>query len=131
LSTHVKEIISVEHNKEWANEIQNKNILNATILYVPPDAPYVEGTENDGLYFQFKSYIECPLKYGKFDVIFIDGRARVECAKVCKNLILNPDCDIFVHDFFIRQNTGENYKEILKYLKIIDSVGQMCRLRVL
>lgn len=131
LAQYVSEIVSVEHNLEWANTIANKNISNAKILYAPPDLPYIEGTPDDGSFFQFRTYIECPLKYGKFDVIFIDGRARVDCARFAKNLISNPDCDIFVHDFYIRQNTGENYKEILKYLKIIDSVGEMCRLRIL
>jgi len=131
LSQYVSEITSVEHNLEWAKIVQDKNISNAKILYAPCDLPYIEGTEDDGSYFQFKTYIECPLKYGKYDVIFIDGRARVECVKFSKKLITNPDCDIFVHDFFIRQNSGENYKEMLNYAKIIDSVGQMCRLRIL
>jgi hypothetical protein len=131
LAQYVNEIVSIEHNQEWATFVQNKNIPNAKIVYAPTDLPYIEGTPDDGSIFQFRTYVECPLKHEKFDVVFIDGRARVECAKFAKNIIKNPDCDIFIHDFFIRQNSGENYKEILKYLKIIDSVQEMCRLRII
>jgi sialidase-1 len=38
------------------------------------------------------------LNKGKFDLIFIDGRARVECAKVAVEL-LNPNGVILIHDY--------------------------------
>lgn len=52
----------------------------------------------DGLFIEFADYVLCPVE-GQFDVIFIDGRARVSCMKRvrCDNL-LAKDGTLFVHD---------------------------------
>lgn len=118
-----KEVISIEHVKKFADKIQNKNIQNVTIVYCPPNLPYVEGTQC-GDYETFKDYIESPKNYGLFDCVFIDGRARVECAKFIKQIARN-NCKIFIHDFFSRLNS-DNYKEILNYLKYVSHVEDMC-----
>ena len=130
ISKIVKEIVTVEHIEEWANFVKKLELPNATVLYNPPDLSYEEGIDGkDGTFEEFKTYIQSPKEYGKFDVIFIDGRARVECAKFAKQ-VANKNCMIFIHDFFSRQNS-ENYKEALKYLEIVSSERDMCRLRLL
>ena len=127
LSGYVKEVISVEHNFDWYTSVKNKNISNVKIIYAPPDLNYIEGN-HDGTYEQFKTYINVPKDYGKFDVVFIDGRARIECVKFCKN-ILNDNALIFVHDFHHRYES-ENYKKMLDYCEIVDYENQMVLLKI-
>lgn len=52
----------------------------------------------DGLFIEFADYVLCPVM-GQFDVIFIDGRARVSCMKrVKRDDLLAQDGTLFVHD---------------------------------
>jgi precorrin-6B methylase 2 len=95
LSTKVKTIISVEHEKEWFdltnNELKKKGIINCEYHLIEPETLYEESLNNINnkhrsnlvkfSNFHFKKYIESidsyPDKY--FDLIFIDGRARIGC----------------------------------------------------
>ena len=72
---------------------------------------------------QFETYIKKPLELGKFDLIFIDGRARIECAKICKD-ISHKDTLIFIHDYRGRYDV-ENYKEIENYLNFISEINNL------
>lgn len=58
------------------------------------------GRTADGLSKEFFSYVLYPFE-GKFDTIFIDGRARVSCMKrVVLDDLLSPGGTAFVHDGF-------------------------------
>jgi hypothetical protein len=57
-------------------------------------------------------------------VIFIDGRARVGCASICKKLG-HKDTIVFIHDF-----ERPEYQEALKYLELISVVDKMAKLKI-
>jgi len=54
-----------------------------------------------GNYTEFASYIEKPHELGrKYDVVLIDGRARIECAiSLIRNSLLNPGAWVVIHDW--------------------------------
>ena len=65
---------------------------------------------------QLKDYVEAINKFGKFDKILIDGRARVDCAKQALKHLKDGGI-VFVHDFWKRKR----YKKILNWYKEIES----------
>ena len=115
----VKSLLTIEHDATWYNIVKRALPLNASIIFKPPTS-LKWGT--DGTYEQFKEYIESPK--GIFDVIIIDGRARVGCAEYCKN-IANENTVIFVHDY-----QREEYKEIENYLQLIEVVDVMAKFKL-
>jgi hypothetical protein len=124
ISNIVNEVHSIEHNEDWYNKIKQELLNNTNVfLYLcQPDEKYVEGG-HCGTYEQFKTYITKPIKLGKFNLIFIDGRARIECAKICKD-ISHEDTLIFIHDYKGRYHS-ENYKEVENYLTFISEVENL------
>jgi predicted O-methyltransferase YrrM len=116
-------IISIEHQEDWYNKLQDGLLSNCEIILKKPDLPYVEGG-HCGTYEEFKSYIEAPLDKGPFDVILIDGRARVSCASVVK-LMSHDNTIIFIHDF----NRPE-YQDALNFLELVEQVGTMAKFKL-
>ncbi|MDN3668634.1 class I SAM-dependent methyltransferase [Echinicola jeungdonensis] len=93
--------ISVEHDKDWAKAVGGKYLLPyVEIHHVPSE---IEGWNNqgdwkiDGTYEEFETYVNYPEKYKPFDLIIIDGRARVPCLRKAKDL-LAPKGIIIFHD---------------------------------
>lgn len=121
ISGMVETLLSIEHNAEWFKEI-NKGLPNNCILLFVPSTGFAKGT--DGTYEEFKKYIEAPKDYGTFDVILIDGRARVGCAEYAKNLA-DKDTHIFIDDY-----NREEYHEAEKYLTLIDRVDNMAHFKL-
>ena len=126
ISKIVKTVLSIEHQKKWYEEISKKIPSNVDLILREPNLPYIEGG-NCGTYDQFKEYVDYPLNHGPFDVIFIDGRARVSCASIC-NKISNKDTLIFVHDFDLKNR--KEYIPILDYLNIIDFCDTMYKFEI-
>jgi precorrin-6B methylase 2 len=123
ISKLVKEVHSIEHNKDWYNKINpTTSNTNISLYLCEPDNEYVEGG-HCGTFQQFETYIKKPLELGNFDLIFIDGRARIECAKICKD-ISHEDTLIFIHDYRGRYEV-ENYKEIENYLTFISEINNL------
>lgn len=122
----VKNLISVEHNIEWYNKVKDKIQSNVTYLFEKPNSSFSEGGD-DGNYEQFKSYIECPEKYGPYDIVIIDGRARYECAKFINEKCSHDNTIIFIHDFILPvQGIGrETYTKVLDFLQIINKVDML------
>ena len=124
ISKLVNCIVSVEHNQQWAEKCLQNKPENCTLLYVPPCLSYIEYTENCGTYEEFKKYIESPNELGIiFDVVFIDGRARVHCAKNILKLI-HEESIIFIHDYNRKQ-----YHVVEDFLDMINIVGTMAMFR--
>jgi hypothetical protein len=123
IANKCKSIVSIEHQKLWYDK--NINIIpkNCELILKEPDLPYVEGF-HCGTYNEFKSYIEAPFDKGLFDVILIDGRARMSCASICHK-ISHDNTVIFIHDFH-----REEYQEALNYLELIDQVYTMAKFKV-
>lgn len=131
LSKISKSVTSVEHQRVWYDELIKNKPINVDLILAEPDLPYIEGPHanqrssgNDGTYEEFKTYIKSPLCKSPYDVIIIDGRARIECAKLCAKLA-HKNSYIYVHDF-----GREEYKPILDILKHIDSVQRMFRFKL-
>ena len=123
IAQKVKSIVSVEHQVNWYNQLINEVPNNCKLLLKVPDTEYIEGGYC-GTYEQFKSYIESPIKYGPYDLILIDGRARVSCASIVHKIAKNNTI-IFVHDYH-----REEYKECEKYLKLIDMCETMAKFKL-
>jgi hypothetical protein len=122
ISKHVKEIYSIEHNVNWHNKI-NREVSDNTVLFLcEPDLPYHEGN-HCGTFDEFKTYITKPKEFGLFDLILIDGRARIECSKIC-SIISKEDAKIFVHDYRGRYES-ENYKDIENHLDFVSEVDNL------
>lgn len=63
-SKKVKELYSIEHNKDWYEQVVQFNIKNHTLLFAEVD------------------YAKRPIELGiQFDIILIDGIERENCAK--------------------------------------------------
>ena len=98
----VKKYYSIEHIKEWYNkvdiEIKVRKLNNVVNILLEPDLPRTIPTK----YEEFKSYIEKIDELDEmFDVILVDGRARVQCAERAIKY-LKKDGVILVHDYFRR-----------------------------
>lgn len=93
-------VVSIEHHLGWFEKTKSHAPGNVTILFHPPVSEPENGA--DGTKEQFLDYVEAPLKIvqekGPFDIIFIDGRARVSCAELCEKLG-HPGTLVFIHDY--------------------------------
>lgn len=123
IAGRVKSLISLEHQQEWFLKGKSNIPNNCSIVLQRPDLPYTEGGDC-GTYDQFTSYIEYPILYGPYDLILIDGRARVGCASVC-NKMSTKDTIIFIHDF-----NRKEYQEALNYLILIEQVETMAKFKI-
>lgn len=123
ICSRVKLLVSIEHQKDWFEKTKSQDLPNTIILLKEPNIHYEEG-KHCGTYEEFKDYIEAPLEYAPFDIILIDGRARVACSSFCKNLA-HENTVIFVHDF-----ERNEYNEIHDYLQLIDRVENMAKFKL-
>lgn len=104
LAARVRHVTSVEHQIHFAEELLAR--LDATdgadvsLLFVPPNERYTEGTEDDGEFSAFRDYVSCYTGRGA-TVAIIDGRARVACARwimECAQFGPSPSLRVFLHD---------------------------------
>lgn len=99
IADKVKHVSVITHDlNQYAAIIENKP-ENLEIALIKTDIPQ---TSDDGTLDEFKSYINegaaLKQRFGKFNVIIIRGRARVECAKFAKE-IAQDGCKIIVQDY--------------------------------
>lgn len=126
ISEKVDFLLSIEHQEEWYNKLINILPNNVKLILKKASPLYTTGC---GTYEQFKEYVDEPLNHNKiFDVILIDGRARIACSKFVKN-VSNEETLIFVHDFTSRMEE-HNYKEMLNYLELIKSVDDISLFKI-
>lgn len=123
ISKKCKNLVSIEHQEDWYIKLKNNLPKNCNLILQKPDLPYIEGFD-DGTYDQFKSYVNAPLKYGPFDVVLIDGRARVACSSIAHR-ICNEQSIIFIHDY-----DRIEYHEALNHLKLIEVVETMAKFKL-
>lgn len=134
IASLVKELVSIEHHDDWYRKMANVIPSNVKLYFMRPDSqPSIQ--YDDGTYENFKSYIELPIiindKKEKFDVIFIDGRARVACASIC-HLLGHKDTLVFIHDFNHPEEKWRRseYYEAEKYLNRMDGVFTMWKFKI-
>jgi hypothetical protein len=115
IAPKVKYLESIEHDRIWFDEMVKKRPENCRMHYVAITEPSAE--YSDGTYKDCKVYINWPtidildesspiIMWKKYDIIFIDGRARVECARISLQL-LKPGGLIFIHDY---RHPDEKYR---------------------
>lgn len=93
-----KQVVSVEHDKDWFDKIKNASPANAEMIF--------SELESNG------SYSKMPLSTGKkYHIIIVDGRDRVNC---CKNALaaLTNDGVLVLDD-----SEREFYQPAIKFLK--------------
>jgi predicted O-methyltransferase YrrM len=126
----VKRIVSVEHNETWYNTVKSTITDNIELHHVPQTVLHVDLT--DGTYEQYESYVNFIKNYkkGDFDVILIDGRARLYCAMAAIS-VCTEDTLVFIHDFLIPPIAGrETYLSALNYYKIDSTCESMVKLKI-
>lgn len=90
--------VSIEHEKEWFERIKNLNKNDNVELYlVEPNRYPWSDIYGDGDYLDLKNYVEFPSRFGKFDFILIDGRARKYCLEKAYELLKNSGV-VVLHD---------------------------------
>lgn len=100
LRNRVARVTSVEHDAVWAStvilNIRTAGVLGVEVHFVPTDRPW-DG-HGDGDLETFDSYVRAlkPCSARPYDVILIDGRARVDCAK--RVAALRAGRAVFLHD---------------------------------
>ena len=124
----VKNLISIEHDEYWCSQmtqkLNEKQVKNAEILFAAPTSQWVSSEFPWNFRsVEFNSYIKAPeyirrnFPDFKFDVVLLDGRARVECAKFIYPY-LTDDAVVIMHDYIDRHR----YYAILDWYEEIDSV---------
>lgn len=93
-SQYVSSVTSCEHDKKWLQFMKQKNIKNSNLLYC--------GLDGSDKYD--KAALNCEQK---FDIIIIDGRRRVNCAKNSINAL--KDDGIIIWDNSNRERYREGY----------------------
>lgn len=124
IAVKVKSLLSIEHNLHWFEK--SKNTLPDNVQYVLKPAQQEPEGGDDGTYEQFRSYIdrakEDAQQNGPFDVIFIDGRARVACASICAQ-IGHKNTMVFIHDYDHPVKDDPGYRP--EYLKAEDYLNRI------
>ncbi len=108
-ASRVKEVVSVEHDKDWFEKVSYKIPGNVKIFHI--------GLEDGG------SYSRKIMEYrDKFDVVIIDGRDRVHCAM--NSLEALKSDGIIIWDNSDREEYEEGYKFLISNeFKKIEFIG--------
>ncbi len=90
--------IAVEHDPAWAERIRMQRTDSRVRIHaIPPEAEDWRDRDKDGTYDDFRSYVDFPEKFGPFDFILVDGRARESCLQKAHSL-LSPNGVALLHD---------------------------------
>lgn len=119
LAKNLKLWVSVEHNVEWWKKIHSMNTspLVSVNFFKPNDSDWKDDCGRNGTYEEFKNYVDYPSTLGvKFDFIFVDGRARVDCMRVSTGL-LKENGILVLHDCLV-----PHYKEGIDYFDKVKRV---------
>jgi|TARA_R100000908_G_C3747700_1_gene142712 hypothetical protein len=141
IADQVDFLVSVEHDVEWYEKIKNdmslskKSYDNCKYLFKPPSVGGAgEKSDEENKYIDFKEYVDAPIGYGPFDIILIDGRARVACASKC-HLLGHKNTIVFIHDFTTPDSpyynpTRDYYVKSLEYLEYIENTMTMAKFKI-
>ena len=92
LQERCKKLVSIEHNRRWYDFVKVK----------------INPQRVDYHHRKIKHYTKNLKNLGSFDVVIIDGRSRLKCAKDILK-VLKKDHMVFVHDWYRPQ-----YHKMLK-----------------
>lgn len=98
-ASRVQRVTSCEHNRSWYDEVKKTAPSNVELHHIP--------LERDGAYSRLVAKF-----HRKFDIIFIDGRDRVNCIKQSLNALS-------MNGVVILDNSDESeYNEALQFLLV-------------
>lgn len=102
--------LAVEHEKEWAGKVSGMNRdPRVTVAHVAPNRTPWSDAHNDGAPGDLRDYIDHPSRFGRYDFILVDGRARAACLEKATGLVSQGGV-IVLHD----ANRG-HYREALPH----------------
>ncbi|MEA3642382.1 MAG: class I SAM-dependent methyltransferase, partial [Lamprobacter sp.] len=111
LSAHVEKIVSVEHDAGWYQKMKAKMPANVEYLY--------HALEYGGAYGQ---EISKDHYTGVFDIVFVDGRDRVNCLRNCLHALKQNGIVILDNAERTRYNPGSDH--LLQHgFKRLDFIG--------
>lgn len=117
-SKRCKKLISIEHDELFYSKlkkIKKKNNLKFKYFLTKPQSKIDQYRSNRIKNYSFKNYIFKPNTLGiKFDIIFIDGRSRIECLKNSLNLIKKKGVIVFDNS---DRNEYKNYLNSINFKK--------------
>lgn len=124
-SAFVKELWSVEHNRQWCGQVQcllrALNITNVRYVCSPVDKGHLgwKGGFTEGTRAQFLDYVEMVHRFNQtWDAVLVDGRARVDCAREVVPYLSRKGSTVALHDFWNRPH----YKSVLQLYREAGSV---------
>ncbi len=90
---------SIEHNLAWFEQVRARQPdPRVQLVAIPPDHGDYPNTRKEGSYEDFRSYVDYPdPAAGRFDFIFIDGRARAACLARAYELVAERGL-VILHD---------------------------------
>jgi len=117
----VAKIYSIEHDKNWFNKVDYIKPENVEYYFVKQNSPRTRPTKQE----EFIDYINFIDEIGvaKYDVVFVDGRARKFCALKALDYV-DQNSKVIIHDW-----ERPIYKEVLDSYDIIDEIHRVGILR--
>lgn len=117
----VNKMYSIEHDKKWFDIVKGNKPENVKYYFVEQNAPRTRPTKKE----EFIDYINFIEKIGveRYDVVFVDGRARKFCALKALDYV-DKNSKIIIHDW-----ERPIYKEVLSDYEIIDEIHRVGVLR--
>lgn len=113
-SKYVGKYTSIEHDKEWYEQVKLQMDDNVDLHHVLNNQPRTIPTDP----IQFEDYINyVDVLNHKYDIVLIDGRARPHCAKKILPY-LKENAIVFIHDFWARPE----YHWVFDYYDEVESV---------
>lgn len=118
LSRRVNKLISIEHNKSWYRKVSivlsKENISNCEYILCEPEEEISTYKSELRKYtgMNFEKYVKSIDKYpsGSFDLVIVDGRARVSC-------ILHAISKIRLGGYLMLDNSErERYSDAISFL---------------
>ncbi len=108
-SQFVQKYVSVEHNPDWYAKMSSQVPSNVILNFVPMNGS------------KYTDYIMLPKILGwQYDRILVDGRQRVACADVARDILL-PGGTMFVHDYTNRAK----YHSIKNQWNLVKTCGTL------
>lgn len=116
-------LFTFEHQERWFNftrENLSKHglLARADVYFIPPHPR--RDADSVWMYLpnQLRDYVRAPvdvacIEPGTIDLVFLDGRARIQCAALAAEL-LKPGGLLLIHDFWHRQRYRQHLCDLLQ-----------------